>query len=156
MITHKKWPAVAPTHDYALLFLRLLLGVVLFPHGAQKLLGWFGGFGFAGTMHYFTETRGFSWPIGFLVILIEFFGPLALFLGIATRFWSAAIAFVMAGIILTTFRAYFFMDWFGVQKSEGSEYFLLAIGMSVALAIAGPGRLSLDAWLRHRHKTALP
>lgn len=134
------------TNDqYAPLVLRLLLGLVLFPHGAQKFLGWFGGFGFSGTMNYFTQTRQMPWVVGFLVILIEFFGPLALILGFGTRIWSAVIAVVMAGIILTTFRDYFFMNWFGNQKTEGSEFFLLAIGMSVSLVISGAGRHSVDS-----------
>ena len=133
--------------DFALLFLRLMLAIVIFPHGAQKLLGWFGGFGFAGTMQYFTQTRGFSWLVGFLVILIEFFGPLALFFGVAVRIWSAAVGVVMLGVILTTFRTYFFMDWFGVHKSEGFEFFLLAIGMSLTLTLAGAGKISVDSLL---------
>ena len=91
------------------LFLRLFLAIVLFPHGAQKLLGWFNGFGFEGTMGYFTGTVGLPWIIGLLVIIIEFVGPLALILGFAVRFWSIAIAVVMAGIILTNFTGYFFM-----------------------------------------------
>ena len=82
---------------FAPLALRIFLSLVLFPHGAQKLLGWFGGFGFEGSMQYFTKTVGLPWIIGFLVIIIEFFGPLALLLGFATRLWSAAIAVVMTG-----------------------------------------------------------
>lgn len=124
--------------------LRIMLGVVLFPHGAQKLLGWFGGFGFTGTMGYFTGTVGLPWIIGLLVIIIEFFGPVFLLFGLATRIWSLGILTVMSGIIITTFNNFFFMDWFGNQKSEGMEYFLLAIGMSVALIITGGGTYSLD------------
>jgi len=147
-----EFPRIATNKDYALLFIRLILAIVIFPHGAQKLLGWFGGYGFSGTMNYFTRTREMPWLIGFLVILIEFFAPLALLSGLATRFCSAALACVMAGIIFTTFSNYFFMDWFGNHKTEGYEFFLLAIGMSVALVLAGPGRLSLDARLsRQRH-----
>lgn len=137
------------------LLLRLFLAFVLFPHGAQKLLGWFGGFGFAGTMTYFTETVKLPWLIGLLVIVIEFFGPLALLVGFAVRLWSIAIAIVMTGIILTHFTGYFFMNWFGNQKTEGMEFFLLAIGMAGALIYSGAGRLSIDAGLQnngHQHK----
>ena len=126
------------------LFLRLFLAFVLFPHGAQKLLGWFGGFGFEGTMQYFTGMRGMPWIVGFVVILIEFFGPIALVLGFAVRFWSLAIAVVMTGIILTTFTEYFFMNWFGEHKTEGMEFFLLTIGMSLALIFSGGGKFSVD------------
>ena len=128
-------------------FLRLFLAIVLFPHGAQKLLGWFGGFGFTGSMQYFTETVGLPWVVGFVVILIEFVGPVALLLGFAVRFWSLAIASVMTGVILTHFTAYFFMNWFGTQPTEGMEFFLLAIGMATSLVYSGAGRFSIDAWL---------
>jgi putative oxidoreductase len=137
-------------NSYAPLALRALLALVLFPHGAQKLLGWFGGFGFEGSMGYFTNVVGLPWIVGFLVIIIEFFGPLALLLGFATRLWSLAILGVMAGIILTTFTDYFFMNWFGTQKTEGAEFFLLAIGMSLSLVVSGAGRWSVDAWISRR------
>ena len=124
--------------------LRVGAGVVFAAHGAQKLFGWFGGYGFEGTMNYFTGSVGLSYPIGLLVIIIEFFGPIALLLGFATRLWSLAIAIVMTGIIFTTFTDYFFMNWFGNQKSEGMEFFLLAIGMSASLVYSGAGRFSID------------
>ncbi|MDP4217555.1 MAG: DoxX family protein [Bacteroidota bacterium] len=130
------------------LFLRIFLALVLFPHGAQKLLGWFGGYGFEGTMGYFRNTTGIPWILGFLVIMIEFFGPIALLLGAATRLWSIAICIVMTGVILTTFNQYFFMNWFGAQKTEGAEYFLLAIGMALSLAVSGAGRYSVDAGIK--------
>ena len=96
-------------------------------------------------MKFFTDTVGLPWIIGFLVIIIEFFGPLALLVGFATRLWSIAMLFVMTGIILTSYTHYFFMDWFRNQESEGFEFFLLAIGMSLMLIIYGGGRLSIDA-----------
>lgn len=147
-MTHTVIKKLFNTNDsIAPLFLRLFLALVLFPHGAQKLLGWFGGFGFDGTMNYFTETVGLPSSIGFLVIIIEFFGPVALILGFATCLWSFAIAIVMTGIILTTFTDYFFMNWFGNQKSEGMEFFLLSIGMSASLGYSGAGRFSVDGWI---------
>jgi putative oxidoreductase len=130
---------------FAPVAIRIFLSIVLFPHGAQKLLGWFGGFGFEGSMQYFTKTVGLPWIIGFLVIIIEFFGPLALLAGFATRLWSAAIAVLMTGIILTNFTDYFFMNWFGTQPKEGFEFFLLTIGMAVSLIISGSGKFSVDA-----------
>lgn len=133
------------------LFLRAFLALVLFPHGAQKLLGWFGGFGFDGTMHYFTHTVGLPSILGFLVIIIEFFGPIALIMGFATRIWSIAIAIVMTGIILTTFTDYFFMNWFGDHKTEGMEFFLLTIGMSIGLVVSGAGWFSIDAFLTRQN-----
>jgi putative oxidoreductase len=123
---------------------RLFLAIVLFPHGAQKLVGWFGGSGWNGNMHYFTDTVGLPGIVGAAVIIIEFFGPIAIMLGCLTRFWSIAIACVMTGIIFTNFTDYFFMNWFGKQPTEGMEFFLLAIGLSVSLVISGGGRFSVD------------
>jgi putative oxidoreductase len=135
------------------LFVRIFLGLVLFPHGAQKLLGWFGGFGLEGTMDYFTGTVGLPWLVGFLVIIVEFFGSLALILGFAVRLWSIAMAVVMTGVIITHFSTYFFMDWFGIQKTEGMEFFLLAIGMAISLVYSGAGAWSIDALLQKSKPT---
>lgn len=132
------------TNGYGPLFTRIALGGVIFAHGAQKLLGWFGGFGFEGSMNYFTQQRGLPWIVGFTVILIEFFGALAIILGAATRFWALGLLGVMTAVIVTTFHDYFFMNWFGTQKEEGYEFFLLAIGMSASLVITGAGSLSID------------
>src|ERR1700754_5230830 len=82
-------------NSFSPLLVRLFLAGVIFPHGAQKLLGWFGGYGFEGTMKYFTETVGIPAPVGLLVMLIEFFGPIALLLGFAVRLVGIAIAIVM-------------------------------------------------------------
>ena len=132
------------------LLLRLFVSFVIFPHGAQKLFGWFGGYGFSGTMQFFTETVGLPWIVGFIVILIEVFGPIALLIGWAVRFWSFALGIVMLGVILTNFSDYFFMDWFGVQKTEGMEFFLLVIGIAASLIYSGAGRLSIDS-LIYKH-----
>jgi putative oxidoreductase len=142
------------TNSYAPVALRLLLAAVLFPHGAQKLLGWFGGFGFNGTMHYFTDQVGVPSIVGFAVIIIEFFGPIFLLLGFATRLWSLGIIGIMTGVIVTTFNQYFFMNWFGTQKTEGFEFFLLAIGMAASLVISGSGKYSIDARLTSKPKLA--
>jgi putative oxidoreductase len=126
--------------------LRVMLGFVLLGHGAQKLLGWYGGYGFDGTMGYFTDTVGLPWIIGFMVIVIEFFGAISLILGFATRIWSAAMVILFAGIIVSVHLPNgFFMNWFGNQKGEGFEFFLLAIGMAVSLVISGAGRFSIDS-----------
>ena len=129
---------------YATVPIRLFLSIVLFPHGAQKMLGWFNGYGFEGTMKFFTQSVGLPWIVGFAVIIIEFFGPIALLIGFATRLWSIAILAVMLGVIVTSFNDYFFMNWFGNQKTEGFEFFLLAIGMSISLVIYGAGKASVD------------
>lgn len=133
--------------------LRIMLGLVIFPHGAQKLLGWFGGYGFTGTMKFFTDTVHLPWIIGFLVIITEFFGSLMLIAGLATRFAALAIIINFTGIILTSHISNgFFINWFGNQQGEGFEYHLLVIGMALSLLIAGAGRLSFDYVIAGRKK----
>jgi putative oxidoreductase len=153
-ILYMKKILFSTTNSYAPLALRFFLASVLFPHGAQKLFGWFNGFGFNGTMHYFTDQVGVPPIVGFAVIITEFFGPIFLLLGFATRLWSLGIVGVMVGVIATTFNQYFFMNWFGAQKTEGFEFFLLAIGMSLSLVISGSGKMSIDAQLRLKPKIA--
>jgi putative oxidoreductase len=133
------------------LILRLTLGLVMFPHGAQKLLGWYGGFGFSGTMGFFTETMHLPWLIAFLVIIGESFGSVALLAGLLTRFTAASLAVIMVGAIVTTHLPNgFFMNWFGKQAGEGYEYHLLVIGISLALLITGAGRWSVDKVIADR------
>ena len=127
------------------LILRLTLGLVMFPHGAQKLLGWYGGFGFSGTLGFFTGTMHLPWLIAFLVIIGESFGSVALLLGLLTRFTVASMAVIMLGAItMVHLPNGFFMNWFGKQAGEGYEYHLLVIGISLALLLTGAGRWSVD------------
>jgi putative oxidoreductase len=142
------------SNNWAAALCRVALGAVLFPHGAQKLLGWFGGFGFDGSMGFFTGTIGLPWILGFLVILIEFFGAISIILGFATRVWSFAIVVLTVGIIQTSHSQFgFFMNWMGNQKGEGFEYFILMLGLSVSLIASGAGRYSIDGWILHQVPT---
>ena len=137
--------------DITSLALRLALATVIFPHGAQKLLGWWGGYGYGGTMKYFTATMGIPSLLALGVIVIEFVAPLALVAGVATRPAALAIAVVMATAALMVHRPNgFFMNWFGNQKGEGLEYFLLAIALALARVWKGGGALSLDRVLAAR------
>jgi putative oxidoreductase len=130
------------------LILRLVLGLVIVPHGLQKLFGWFGGYGFAGTMGFLTKTVKLPWIVGLLVILAESFGALGVILGLGTRIGALGILAVMLGATLTVHRPVgFFMNWGGNLKGEGFEYHLLAMGMAVALILLGGGAWSLDGWL---------
>ena len=132
--------------DTGLLLLRLALAVVLFPHGAQKLLGWFGGYGFAGTMHVFTGMMHIPAPLGALVILVEFFAPLLLVIGVLTRVAAIAIGVDMLVAVLTVHLANgFFANWSGHQKGEGVEYFIYAIVVAAVVTIIGAGNYSIDA-----------
>ena len=127
------------------LILRVFLGLVVFPHGAQKLLGWFGGYGFSGTMGFFTDNVGLPWIIGFLVIMLESLGAIALILGVGTRLVAISYVFLAIGIIFTSHIQYgFFMNWFGNQAGEGYEFFILWIGIALTLTYSGGGRYSVD------------
>ena len=126
--------------------LRLALGVVFFAHGAQKLLGWFGGPGFSGSMGMFTGYLHIPVPLAFLAIAAEFFGGLGLILGFLTRIATFGIAMNMVVAIALVHSSFgFFMNWTGAQKGEGFEYHLLAIAIAAFLMIRGAGAFSVDS-----------
>jgi len=129
----------------ATVILRLVLGAVFFAHGAQKLLGWFGGPGFSGTMGMFTGYLHIPAPFAFLAIAAEFFGGLGLILGFLTRIAAFGIAVNMLVAIAMVHHSYgFFMNWTGTQKGEGFEYHLLVLAITGYLMIRGAGALSVD------------
>jgi putative oxidoreductase len=134
------------THDsWEGLILRIVLGSVIFAHGAQKLLGWFGGQGYAGTMASFTEQMGLPWLVAFLVVIGESIGSLSLIAGLLTRLTAAGYIVIMLGAIATVhWQNGFFMNWFGRQQGEGFEFHLLVIAMSAALVVIGGGKWSVD------------
>lgn len=124
---------------------RLTMGLIIFPHGAQKMFGIFGGYGFSGTMEFFTGTLNLPWIIAFLVIIIEFVGSISLIIGFASRIWGALFIILFIGIIFTShFDNGFFMNWFGNQKGEGYEFHLLIIGLALISLIDGSGKYSVD------------
>jgi putative oxidoreductase len=125
--------------------LRVGLGAVFFAHGAQKMLGWFGGFGYAGTMNFFTGMMHIPAPLAFLAIAAEFFGGLGLILGFLTRIAAFGIGVNMLVAIMTVHRDFgFFMNWTGTQKGEGFEFHLLVVAMVAFLMIRGAGAFSVD------------
>jgi putative oxidoreductase len=125
--------------------LRLVLGLVFFAHGAQKMLGWFGGYGFSGTMGFFTGSMHIPAPLAFLAIAAEFFGGLGLIVGFLTRIAAFGIAVTMLVAIATVHAPFgFFMNWSGAQKGEGFEYHLLVLAMTAFLMIRGAGAFSVD------------
>ena len=131
-------------NDPAGLILRLALGVVMFPHGAQKVLGWFGGYGASATIQGFTKMGLPPW-LTVLVMAFEFGGSILLILGLLTRLAALGVGCVMAGAWITVHaKVGFFMNWAGNQKGEGFEYHVLALGICIALMIEGGGALSLD------------
>ncbi|AXT54589.1 DoxX family protein [Aquimarina sp. AD1] len=124
---------------------RLTLGLVIFPHGAQKLLGLFGGYGYSATMEALTTQMGLPSIVAVSVIMIEFFGAISLIIGIFSRFWAISLAGMFLGIIFTAQLEHgFFMNWFGNQAGEGYEYSLLIIGLALTIIIHGSGKYSID------------
>ncbi|MCK0107908.1 DoxX family protein [Flavobacteriaceae bacterium S0825] len=124
---------------------RLTLGLVIFPHGAQKLLGLFGGNGYTATIEFFTTQMALPSIVAFSIIMIEFFGSISLILGFLSRFWSLSLAGMFIGIIYTTQLEHgFFMNWFGNQGGEGYEYSLLIIGLALTIIVNGSGKWSID------------
>lgn len=133
------------TDAIALLILRILLAVVIFPHGAQKVLGWFGGYGFAASMDMFTKTMHIPALFAFLAIAAEFAGSIALALGLLTRVAAFGIGTMITVAALKVHLANgLFMNWSGKQAGEGFEYHILVLAIALALMIQGGGAASLD------------
>lgn len=136
---------LATDADWSTTVARVTLAAVMLPHGAQKLLGWFGGGGFEGTLAFLTGAIHLPVALATLIILIESVGSLALFLGIGGRAMAAGIASIMVGAVATVHVSNgFFMNWLGTQAGEGFEYHLLAIGLAVVVMLRGSGAASLD------------
>ncbi|HMV42378.1 MAG TPA: DoxX family protein [Leptospiraceae bacterium] len=130
------------------LICRLTIGIMILPHGAQKLLGWFGGYGFDGTMNFFTDSMKLPYIIALLIILGEFFGGVALILGVGTRFFAAWVGIILlSAMFIVHLENGFFMNWFGNQKGEGIEFFILVLGLTISLLIEGGGKYSVDSIL---------
>jgi putative oxidoreductase len=150
----RKW--MATSKDPALMMLRGVVGVVFFAHGAQKMLGWFGGPGFSATMKGFSDFLHIPAPLALLAIAAEFFGGLALVAGLFTRVAASGIAVTMVvAAALVHLPNGFFMNWTGAQKGEGFEYHLLAIAAAAVLMLRGGGAWSLDRALA-RPESASP
>lgn len=140
--THKDWTG---------LVMRLTIGLIIFPHGAQKMLGWFQGPGFSKEMEHLTVHMHLPWLISISVILIEFFGAISLIIGLASRVWAIIFGILFTGIIFTAHLEYgFFMNWFGHQKGKGYEYHLLVIGLCIALLLNGSGKYSADQLIQKK------
>jgi putative oxidoreductase len=136
---------ISTSDDFTLTLVRLVLGVVFFAHGAQKMLGWFGGYGFTGTMGFFTQAMHIPAPLAFLAICAEFFGGLGLIIGFLSRVAAFGITMNMLVAVFTVHISNgFFANWSGQQKGEGIEYHLLAIALLLVVMIKGAGALSVD------------
>ena len=137
--------------DWVLTTVRVVLGVVLFAHGAQKLLGWFGGPGLGATLRTFRDQLGIPAPLACLVIAAEFFCGLGLIVGLLTRIAALGVAITMAVAMVTVHLKYgFSMNWFGEKQGHGVEYHLVVIALAVVVMVKGAGAFSFDSALsRH-------
>jgi len=141
--------------DWAVAIVRITLGVVFFAHGAQKMLGWFDGYGFTNTMRTFTGQLKIPAPFALLVIVAEFFGGLGLAVGLLSRLAAIGILATMAGAVLTVHLQHgLFMNWYGDKKGHGFEYHLLAMVLALVVLVKGAGALSLDrVWYQYEINT---
>ena len=146
---------ISTDNDSATAILRFVLGVIFFAHGAQKMLGWFGGYGFTATMGFFTDVMHIPVLFAFLAITAEFFGGLGLILGFLTRIAALGIfSNMVVAIAMVHYRFGFFMNWTGAQKGEGFEYHLLVLAITAFLMIRGAGAVSIDRVLASPAKGA--
>ncbi|MDP2307487.1 MAG: DoxX family protein [Pseudomonadota bacterium] len=129
----------------ALFVCRVVLGIVMFAHGAQKLFGWFGGPGYDATIATFTTDMGIPAWMAVLVILAESLGGLGLIFGAFARIAAAGIVAVMAGaVFMVHLENGFFMNWGGGAAGEGFEYHLLALALAGIVLVEGAGAWSVD------------
>jgi putative oxidoreductase len=147
---------IATDNDAATTVLRLVLGVIFFAHGAQKMLGWFGGYGFTATMGFFTAVMHIPALFAFLAIAAEFFGGLGLIFGALTRVAAFGILSNMVVAVAMVHHQFgFFMNWTGAQKGEGYEYHLLVLAATALLMIRGAGAASVDRLLSSRTRESI-
>jgi putative oxidoreductase len=142
-------PLFRTTRDPVVAVVRLTVALVLFPHGAQHVLGWFGGYGFGGTLGWMTDTLGFPAPLAVLALLTEIAAPVALLLGAGGRLAALGVVGLMLGALSTHVANGFFMNWFGTLPAgqEGFEYHVLMIALALVVVVRGSGAWSLDGRL---------
>ncbi len=132
------------TDNWGATAIRFVLGIVLFSHGAQSMLGWFGGFGLKATIEFLSSSMGLPTFIGFAVICIQFFGSLMLLTGTLTRIAALGVFGIFIGMATYHFDYGFHMNWSGTNEGEGYEYHVLVLSMCLMLLISGGGALSVD------------
>lgn len=149
----KLFPGDLPASTVA----RVVLAGVLFPHGAQHVLGWFGGYGFHGTLGWMTGTLGFPAPLAVVALVTEIGAPVALLLGLGGRIAAAGVVGLMLGALSTHLSNGFFMNWFGLLPAgqEGFEYHILVIALACVVVLQGSGAWSLDGALAREHSAPL-
>jgi putative oxidoreductase len=142
-------PLFRTTPDPVATMVRLTVALVLFPHGAQHVLGWFGGYGFHGTFGWMTGTLGFPAALTVIALVTELAAPFALLLGAGGRIAALGVIGLMLGALSTHVANGFFMNWFGTLPagSEGFEYHILMIALAAVVVVRGSGAWSVDGIL---------
>jgi putative oxidoreductase len=138
--------------DYIYLFLRVVAGIVIFPYGMQKLFGWFDDLGGgAGIKEVLKNMRAKRIPalIGWLVIIGQSLGSIALIIGCFGRVAAAGNFTIFTGAIIVHARDGWTLNWLGKKKGEGIEYFVLLLALLLVIIIKGSGAVSIDLWLLH-------
>jgi putative oxidoreductase len=134
--------------DWTFAVIRVVLGVVFFAHGAQKMLGWFGGHGLKETVRTMHEFLHLPVPLAYLAVTTEFLGGAGLIVGLLSRLAAIGICITMlSAIVMVHGRNGLFLNWFGGPKGHGFEYHLLAIALAIAIVVNGAGAASLDRLL---------
>ena len=142
---------LSASHNLSFLFSRLAIAIVMWPHGAQQLLGWFGGFGFSGTMNYFTQTVGLPYFIAVMVIYIQFFGSLMILFGWFIKTNAILMGVIVVGMIFSGHVEHgFFMNWAGNQAGEGFEFHILLLGLCISLLLSDKQKFSIDYLLHSK------
>jgi len=139
---------LATNFDWVPTLARIILGIIFFAHGAQKMFGWFEGPGLRETVRTMTEYVGLPASLAFCAVGAEFFGGVALIFGLLSRIAALGIAVLMLSAILMVHGRYgLFQNWFGDRKGHGYEYHLLAIALAIVIIVKGAGALSMDRLL---------
>ena len=135
--------------DYTATFLRIIAGIIIFPYGMQKLFGWFGGPGIKGTLEQMT-TRGIPNFVGWLVILGQSLGSIALIIGFLGRVAASGLFMVFTGALIVHLPDGWSMNWFGTKSGEGIEYHVMLLSLLLIVIVRGSGAFSIDVWLTSR------
>jgi len=139
-------------NSYVYLFLRVVAGMIIFPYGMQKLLGWFddlgGGIGIKGSLKKLS-ARGIPALIGWLIIIGQSFGSIALITGCLGRIAAAGNFIIFTGALIVHAPDGWTLNWLGKKKGEGIEYFVLLLAVLLIIIINGSGAVSVDLWLMH-------
>ena len=132
--------------DYFCTFLRIIAGIIIFPYGMQKLLGWFDGVGIKGTLEQMT-VRKIPQFIGWLIIIGQSLGSIALIFGFLGRIAAGGLFIVFIGALIVHLPDGWAMNWFGRKNGEGIEYHVLLLSLLLIVIVRGSGAMSIDLWL---------